>query len=129
MLSFQPNREHEAAVRAAYERAGMPADAAPTAYIGYAGDTELLRVLVSREQWTAVDERWHVSISCEERVPSWDEIAATLHVLRPGVPFVLGVPPRSWWLNLHPHCLHAWECKDTNLIAQWRANRQGQTPT
>jgi hypothetical protein len=52
-----------------------------------------------------------------------------LHALRPGVPFVLGIPPRSWWMNIHPHVLHAWETRDWLLIDQWRANRRGDAPS
>jgi hypothetical protein len=86
-------------------------------------------VLTSREEWQPGDERWHVSIAAADRVPTWNEIAHTLHSLRPGVPFVLGVPPRSWWMNVNPYVLHAWETKDWNLIEQWRHESHGHTPT
>lgn len=75
------------------------------------------------------DVRWHISVSHAERVPSWEEMADACHAIRPGVPFVMGVPPRSWWLNLHPNVLHLWQTKDDNLIADWRANAMGQQPT
>lgn len=75
------------------------------------------------------DERWHISIAGEEDVPSWGHLAAIAHRVRPGVPLVVGVPPKSWWLNVHPHTLHLFETKDPNLVAQWRHERQGHTPT
>jgi hypothetical protein len=39
------------------------------------------------------------------------------------------VPPRSWWINVHPHVLHLYEIKDMALTAQWRAEARGDRPT
>jgi hypothetical protein len=87
------------------------------------------RAIVSRDELVPGDDRWHLSISGENDVPPWSVIATIGHDLRPGVPMALGVPPRSWWINVHPHTLHLWELNDENLIDQWRAERRGQTPT
>src|SRR5215831_13463101 len=62
-----------------------------------------------------LDFRWHLSIAGTRAVPRWSDITAITHRLRPGVPFVIGVPPRSWWINVHEHCLHLWEIRDENL--------------
>jgi hypothetical protein len=80
------------------------------------------------------DMRWHISLRYGEegldgRIPTWEELVIACHDLRPGVPFALGIPPRSWWLNVHPHVLHLWELADGPLIAQWRAERQADRPT
>jgi hypothetical protein len=76
------------------------------------------------------DWRWHMSIAGRDmKVPAWETVSAVPHELRPGVPFVVGVPPKSWWINVHPGALHLWEFKDANLLAQWRAERRGDTPT
>lgn len=75
------------------------------------------------------EKRWHISLSHDDRLPTWEETVAAVHVLRPGVPFALGIPPRSWWLNFHPHVQHIWEIRDADLIEQWRFERQGHTPT
>lgn len=88
-----------------------------------------LRALVGREPVAKDDERWHISMSREDRVPSWGELVSAVHELRPGVAFAVGIPPRSWWLSVHPHTLHAWEIKDPHLIAEWRSNARGDTPT
>ena len=42
---------------------------------------------------------------------------------------VMGVPPRSFWMNVHPDVLHLWEPRDEAMIEQWRANALGQVPT
>jgi hypothetical protein len=75
------------------------------------------------------DPRWHLSIAGEHAVPDWETLVSIAHQLRPGVCFVVGVPPRSWWINVHPHCLHLWETRDPNLEAQWRSERRGHTPS
>jgi hypothetical protein len=90
-----------------------------------------LRVMLGREPVAedGTDPRWHLSISSDVRLPTWDELVSAAHELRPGVVFVIGVPPRSWWLNVHPNCLHLWEMHDANLAAQWRSERRGDAPS
>jgi hypothetical protein len=75
------------------------------------------------------DVRWHVSISHPERVPSWQELVEAAHSCRPGICFSIGVPPRSWWMNVHPHVLHLWETRDAGLEADYRLNARGDEPT
>jgi hypothetical protein len=80
------------------------------------------------------DVRWHISVRYGDpgingRVPTWEEIVQTAHELRPGVPFVVGVPPRSWWMNVHPDVLHLVETRDQALIESWRDERQGHAVT
>jgi hypothetical protein len=86
-------------------------------------------VLLGRERIAADDARWHISVAHAERLPAWADLVAIAHRLRPGVCFVVGVPPRSWWLNVHENCLHLWELRDEHLEAQWRAEGQGDRPT
>jgi hypothetical protein len=76
-----------------------------------------------------IDPRWHLSVAGQTHLPPWDVVVAIAHDVRPGVPFVIGVPPRSWWINVHPHCLHLWECRDLNLIDCWRDERMGMVPS
>lgn len=106
-----------------------PEAAIPKVYYGYEGDEEVLHALISREEIAIGDWRWHISVSAEGRVPAWEELAASGHELRPGVPFVVGVPPKSWWINVHPHVLHLYESKDQPLLDQWRSERRGDRPT
>lgn len=75
------------------------------------------------------DERWHLSVAGADDVPQWAHLVAIGHKLRPGVCFVVGVPPESWWMNIHPGCLHLWEVKDLHLTDQWRFEAQGHKPT
>jgi hypothetical protein len=80
------------------------------------------------------DWRWHISARYGNpghngRVPSWEELVSAAHELRPGVVFVIGVPPRSWWMSVHPDVLHLYETHDQALIEQYRANALGDAPT
>jgi hypothetical protein len=78
------------------------------------------------------DLRWHISVRAKGRVPTWEEMVEATHALRPGVVFCVPMPPRTWWINVHPDVLHVWEIRDTNLINQWRSETEGakgQKPT
>ncbi len=86
-------------------------------------------VLTSRDEIEPGDWRWHLSISGEHKVPPWDVMVAIAHTARPGVCFVIGVPPRSWWMNVHPNVLHLWELRDRALLDQWKAESQGHEPS
>ena len=101
-------------------------------------------VLVSRDNIGIEqdDWRWHVSLSrivddespvveypSYDPVPPWGALAAFCHATRPGVAFVVGIPIRSHWMNLHPGVLHAVETRDDNLQAQWAAQAMGHRPS
>ena len=95
-----------------------------------------LTAMVGREPVDQNNEdwRWHISVrfgdpGIDGRVPTWDELVDVAHELRPGVCFAIGIPPRSWWMNVHPDVLHLYEMKDEALVSQWREQRMGQTPT
>lgn len=95
-----------------------------------------LTALVGREPFDheGHDIRWHISVRYGDpghdgRVPTWEELVQTAHELRPGVCFVVGVPPRSWWMNVHPNVLHMHETSDHLLVEQYRANAVGMEVT
>lgn len=84
-----------------------------------------LTALVGREP-VAGDggERWHLSLQADQnREPTFLEFICAASELAPGVAFAVSIPPRSWWLNVQPRVLHAWEYHDPALIAQWVASR------
>lgn len=64
--------------------------------------------------------RWHLSISHPFRPPTWDEINAARDALIPAdVWLCQPMPPKAFWINIHPTCFHLWEIRDHALIAQW----------
>jgi hypothetical protein len=80
------------------------------------------------------DLRWHISVrhgdpGIDGRIPTWEELVDTAHALRPGVPFVIAIPPQSWWINVHPDVLHLYETNDPHLVESWRAERRGDRPS
>jgi hypothetical protein len=96
-------------------------------------DGRRYRAMVSRDPIDPHDEgnefRWHISVSGEDATPRWSHLVAVVHHLRPSVFFVVGVPPRSMWMSVHPHCLHCWESRDAGLEEQFRFEALGSTPT
>lgn len=93
-----------------------------------------LTVLMGREPYAEDDWRWHLSVrygdpGLDGRIPTWEELVNTAHELRPGVPFVVGIPPRSWWMSVHPHVLHIVETKDQAMVEMWKKNQRGDRPT
>lgn len=68
------------------------------------------RVLVSREDHGKKKIRYHLSISCANRYPMWDEIKDARYSLLPlGLTFAQILPPLNEYTNIHPNCFHLWE--------------------
>jgi hypothetical protein len=114
-------------VRALWEASDQPL---PLVYMTPGG----LVALVSREDFGGGDMRWHISVRFGDpgingRVPTWEEMVDAAHSLRPGIVFVIGVPPRSWWMSVHPDVLHLHEVRDPALVEQYRANALGSVPS
>lgn len=103
-----------------------------------------LRALVGREpvgrlEDKSLDLRWHISINGghverDPQLPTWHELVDAAHQIRPGVTFVVGIPPRSWWmmdLESGKYVLHLWQLSDENLEQSWMAQRTpgGRAPS
>ena len=53
---------------------------------------------------------WHLSISCRDRYPTWEEIKDARYSLLPmGLTFAQILPPMDQYTNIHPNCFHLWE--------------------
>lgn len=53
---------------------------------------------------------WHLSISCRDRYPTWEEIKDARYSLLPmGLTFAQILPPMNEYTNIHPNCFHLWE--------------------
>jgi hypothetical protein len=55
-------------------------------------------------------EDWeHVSVSTPRRPPNWQEMCFVKDLFWDPEEVVMQLhPPRSQWVNNHPHCLHLW---------------------
>lgn len=103
-------REHAKQMR----EAGIPASAFSDLQLGTLGNC---RIICARE---GKERRWHLSVSHPFRLPTWDEINAARDACIPADAWLCQpMPPKEFWVNLHPHVLHLWQVKDRELIAQW----------
>jgi len=62
-------------------------------------------------------EGWdHVSISTDNRCPTWDEMQMFKEQFWPCDETVMQLHvPRKDWVNCHPHCLHLWRPQDAEI--------------
>jgi len=63
------------------------------------------RVIVGREA-----NRWHLSISCADRYPTWEEIRDARYRFLPNQ-IMAGIllPPKEQYVNVHQNTFHVWE--------------------
>jgi hypothetical protein len=83
-------------------------------YIGtrHAYSTGECRIIVTREIYGR-RARWHLSISCADRYPSWDEIRDARYALLPDdVTMAMLLPPKAQYVNLMKNCFHLHEIDD-----------------
>lgn len=61
-------------------------------------------------------ERWeHVSVSCADRTPTWDEMSQVKALFWGDDETVLQFHPRrSEYVDEHPYCLHLWRRRRKN---------------
>lgn len=74
------------------------------------GDT---RAIVTKD-----DGLWHLSVSCQNRYPSWDEIFTAWYDLVPDAQTITGaiiLPRKSEYVNLHPNCFHVHQLADVEV--------------
>lgn len=58
----------------------------------------------------------HVSVSRKDRCPTWDEMCQIKDLFWDDEDCVVQYhPPRSEYVNMHPHCLHLWRSTDTEI--------------
>jgi hypothetical protein len=51
----------------------------------------------------------HVSVSIDKRAPNWEEMCFVKNLFWDDEECVMQLhPPKSEYVNLHPHCLHLW---------------------
>ena len=76
-----------------------------------------LRVIESDDQEFGDGEMWkHVSFSCRNRLPDWEEIKAVrMRFFPPDGEVIQVLPPVSEYVNNHAYTLHLWQCKTRRL--------------
>src|SRR5712664_1647243 len=72
-----------------------------------------LRVLLSDEKHSDGKMWQHLSVSCENRLPTWEELVfAKEEFMGLEVEALQVIPKRSEHVNLHEFTLHVWHCLD-----------------
>jgi len=71
-------------------------------------------IIVSRNVSGSIETfgpvRWHLSISCVNRYPTWDEIHEARYKLLPNeCTMAIILPPKEQYVNIHPNCFHLHE--------------------
>lgn len=67
------------------------------------------KIIVSRELMDN-ELRWHLSISCQNRLPTWEELRDARYALLPDdVTMVMILPPKKDYVNVHDYCFHLHE--------------------
>lgn len=57
--------------------------------------------------------RIHMSISHQDRYPTWGEIKEAREQFLPmGKFFAMIIPPTKYYVNMHPNCFHLWELRE-----------------
>ena len=60
---------------------------------------------------------WHLSISRQDKYPTWDEIAKARYQLLPNeITVVMVLPAPGDYINVHNHCFHLHELLDDSAI-------------
>ena len=72
--------------------------------VGMGSTKKIIRVIASDgEGWE------HVSVSLENRCPTWDEMCIIKDIFWDNTDCVIQYhPPKSEYVNHHPFCLHLW---------------------
>ena len=79
----------------------------------YRDEERGLAVCVSREPFDGDGvPRVHISVSCKDRYPTWDELVAVKRAFAENKTMAIYLPPDAEYVNLHENCFHLWETKD-----------------
>lgn len=66
-------------------------------------------VLATHEPWNL---GWHLSISCHDRDPTWDEIVTARYGIAGDIPnMAMFLPKLEDYVNIHAHTFHLYESK------------------
>jgi hypothetical protein len=73
-----------------------------------------LRILIGQQVMGDVRAggllRWHMSISCADRYPTWNEIRDARYALLPDdCTMAMLLPPKTQYVNIHQNCFHLHE--------------------
>ncbi len=77
-----------------------------------------LNMIITEEEIFTGEYRTHLSMADPKgtRYPTWDQLGEVKDLLFPDLFMCIPHPPREYWFNSNPTCLHFWEIKDKQMI-------------
>ncbi len=73
--------------------------------------------------------RIHMSVSHEDRLPTWDEMKELREEILPmNRDFVMFFPKAEDYVNIHPNCLHILELKPSDKLNNFIDRADGLSP-
>jgi hypothetical protein len=101
----------------------LPAGWAKVTYPGGYGWKSPAGLMVISSAATEDDgKEWlHLSVSRQDRLPSWDDLVEVKEVFGGTATSAIQViPPRAEYVNCHPNVLHLWVCLDESPLPDFR---------
>lgn len=91
-------------------------------HMGFWMRADGLKVMLSVEAKDGDDRKWlHVSLSREDRLPSWDDVRTVKDIFVGRDKTAIQVlPPESEYVNLNKTVLHLWCCLNKDLLPDFR---------
>jgi len=71
-------------------------------------------IYLAKEKTSGGFESWHISISCKNRYPSWDEVVRVRYDLMPkNIEMVMFFPSKKENIEIGNNSIHLWQVKFT----------------
>lgn len=65
--------------------------------------------------------REHISLSKSHQLPSWNEVKKVREkYCDPKKFYVMVLPPKEYYVDVHPYCFHLWEVLAEEEIEIWK---------
>ena len=75
-----------------------------------------IRIILAREP---PNSRLHISVSCRDRDPTWDELVAVKQSFAPDLTMAVYIPPEREYVNFHDHVFHLREARHDIAGEKW----------
>lgn len=71
-------------------------------------------IYLAREKTEGGFPAWHLSISCKDRYPTWDEMLRARHDIMPAnIDVVMFLPSKKESVEINNNCFHFWQVQFT----------------
>lgn len=74
------------------------------------GELRILKSMENTKKWGWLK---HISVSCDDRYPSWEELRTLKIYFFGDIDCMMMMPKKSDYVNVHRNCFHIWECPES----------------